>query len=269
MKITELRRPFICGTLWDTDRDSAVRTIRLAELDGADAFELNLLGLGKIDVESLKDIISSTSKPMFTTNRRRDGWGRRFEGSEEQRMEVQLKAFDAGTAGFDMEIDTFDPGSGPMEFTEKKAAVEKQMRLIEDVRSRGGEIMISCHKHDSVFTVENALRIGTTIEQRGANMAKIIGRGLSYDDLIETLRANLALREKLKIPFIHFSMGEYAKLSRTVGAMLGSMLVYAQQELHAKGFLWHQPVIRNARQILSNIDFVPTLAARETRLGMR
>lgn len=268
-KLTSLERPFICATIWEDNKEEVMRAIRESELQGADAFELDLLQLyGKLNFEDLKDIISTTSKPIFTTLRRKDAWGRRFNGSEEERINYQIKVFELGTVGFDIEADTFDPNKGQIEWTENEDAIKKQIKIIEEIHAMGGEVVMSCHKFDTLVDQESALKIGKAMESRNADIAKIVGRAHSYEDLIETLKTIVLLKKELKIPFVHVSMGEYGKLSRIFGAMLGSCLVFCQHKLNPKGPLWHLPLITTTRFALTNIDWRIGFMGREERILM-
>lgn len=266
-KLTTLERPFICATIWEDSKDDVMLAIRESELMGADAFDLELLSLyKKLTTEDIKDILSTTSKPIYTTLRRRDPWGRKFEGSEEERINFQIKVFEMGSIGFDMEADTFAPSTTQMEWTENGEAIKKQIKIVEEVHASDGEIIMSCHKFDSMIPQELAVRMGRGMESRGADIAKIVGRAQTYDDLIETLKTILLLKKELKIPFVHVSMGEYGKLSRIFGAMLGSCLVFCQHRLHPKGPLWHLPLITTAKFALTNIDWRVAFIGREDKI---
>ncbi|MHA1582616.1 MAG: type I 3-dehydroquinate dehydratase [Candidatus Baldrarchaeia archaeon] len=270
-KITQIERPFICATLFYRDKLSTMRVMKVSELKGAKAFELNLLPLGNIDKEDLKDIFAFTEKPVFTTLRRSgpvapEGTIIKFHGTEEERMKRQLEALELGSNGFDMELDTFDPSPTPTQITYNEDAIKKQEEIIDKAHELGGEVMISCHKFDTVLKAEEAVKIGKIIEERGADMAKIVCMNRSYDDTIETLRGIVMLKRELKIPFVYFGMGEYSKLTRVMGPMLGSMLVYCTLEKIPSSFLWHQPLIENMNAVFSNVDWSVTMVGREERL---
>ncbi|MFX1537876.1 MAG: type I 3-dehydroquinate dehydratase [Promethearchaeota archaeon] len=270
-KITEIEKPFICSTLFYDDKKSTMKNMKLSELKGASAFELNLLPLGKIDKEDLKDIFAFTAKPVFTTLRRSGpvapkGVIIKFDGTEEERMNRQLEVIELGSNGYDMELDAFDPSPTPTQITHDENAVKKQKEVIEKAHDLGGEVMISCHKYDTTFTAKEVVKLGKLIEQRGADMAKIVCMNHNYDDTIETLKGAVTLQKELKIPFVYFGMGEYSKLTRVVGPMFGSMLVYCTVTKIPISFLWHQPLIENMNAVFLNIDWSVTMEGREDRL---
>jgi len=258
-KISELERPFICATLFYPDRRSVMKNMKLAELKGSRCFELNLLPL-RASEEDLKDIFAFTQFPIFTTFRRMgpssEGKIIKFDGTDEERINIQLRAIELGSSGFDMEFDTFVKKPNPnTQWVVEDEAIKKQEEVIEKVHDMGGEIMISCHVYDRALKAEEALKIGKEIENRGADLAKIVCRTFSYEDMLEILRGILLLRKELKIPFVYFGMDEYGKITRIVGPMLGSMLVYCTVDKIPIDFLWHQPLIDDAREILMRADW--------------
>ena len=112
MKFTELTRPFIIGVISDKDVPHCIRTIKKSEFAGADGFQLELHNLHSSPPtkQELKDIIGSTSKPVWTTNRRsKADRQQRREIDEPARIKVELDALDVGAQCIDLEMDTFDP----------------------------------------------------------------------------------------------------------------------------------------------------------------
>lgn len=243
-----------------------MENMKLAELSGAKVFELNLLPLKAHD-EDLKDIFAFTRHPVFTTCRRAgptaDGKIVRFEGSEEDRIQRQLDSLRLGSNGFDMEFDTFVTRRDPQQqWTSDEDAVQKQKEIIRKAHDAGAEVMISCHVFNRALSVQEAVEVGKEIEERGADMAKLVCQNYNYDDMLETLKGVIALNERIKIPFVYFGMGEYSKLTRIMGPMLGSMLVYATVTKIPIDFLWHQPLIEDVREIFEHMDWSVTMEGR-------
>ncbi|MEM3046694.1 MAG: type I 3-dehydroquinate dehydratase [Candidatus Bathyarchaeia archaeon] len=274
LKLTQVNRPFICAVITDANVDACIRTMKLAEFDGADAFELDLHVLQPYppSKQDVKDIVGCTSKPTFTVNRRVGGRPQ----SEDERVKMQLDAFDAGTVGFDTELDTFDPCTQwdaaktkhqmehlqgisldpdvmPLEVSYDPEAERKQMRLIDDLHARGGEVMLSTHILVRMKP-EGALRVGRLMEKRGADLAKIVGRTRDMGDLLDVLACNLALKKELKIPFNMMSHGQPSALGRVLYPMFGSSWVYCQQTFVPGGF-HYQPLVKTMRYILQHVDF--------------
>jgi 3-dehydroquinate dehydratase len=269
--------PFVCCVLLDdTTPDGVLRTMKLAEYEGADAFDLELQGLDPAHrtPQGLKAVFDCATKPIFTVYRRYTLHGATFvanESDEEARMRAQLDLIDLGSIGFDMELDTFDPqpriphgtdegrryayerASPPGEISTDPRAVERQMRLIDETHRRGGEIMASSHAMTRL-TPEATLRIGRLAEERGADAVKIVQFCADYDDVLDTLAASVLLKRELRIPFVVMAHGEYGKLVRPLAPIFGSMLVFARHDYKPGSFL-DQPPVRAMRAMLDNVDF--------------
>lgn len=275
MKLTELNRPFICAVITDMDVASCIRTMKLAEFDGADAFELDLHCLEPFPPtkKDVANIVGCTSKPVFTVNRRTP---KTKPQGEDGRMRLQVDAFEAGTKGFDMELDTFDPWTEwdeakakwqmehlkgisldpdvmPREVSFDAEAERKQMSLIDDLHSRGGEVMLSTHIIVRMKP-EGALRVGKLMEKRGADLAKIVALNRDMYDLLDTLACNVTLKKELKIPFKMMSHGQPSRIGRVIFPMFGTSWVYCQETLLPGGF-HHQPLVSTMRFILQHVDF--------------
>jgi 3-dehydroquinate dehydratase len=302
VKFTELSRPFIIGVVSDGEVDGCIRTIKLGEYDGADGFQLELQNFKEYppSKQQMKDVISSTAKPVWTTNRRR-----RFGSSvvtsdaqsEGERIQLEMDALDAGAICIDMEMDAFDwwatwdearrkrewvrvkdiavdPQRFPRECCFDETAIEKQKAIIDRVHSMGAEILLSCHI--LVRTrAEGILRVARALEHRGADLVKIVVWNDDFYDLCDTLRANVILKEKLTVPFKLMSQGEPSKLGRALFPMFGSAWAFCQQDLRPGGF-HYRPLITTEKFILQHLDWLPNWTQhklvkerRDARTGRR
>lgn len=291
MMFTELKKPFIVGVISDGTTDRCIRTIKLAEFDGADGFQLELHGFKDFppSKQQMKDVIGSTIKPVWTTNRRRRLSNDRVrKQSEEERIKLEMDAVDAGAVCIDIEMDTFDwwtlwdedrrrkewphlqdipvdTKDFPHECCFNKEAIEKQRRVIEQVHSVGAEVLLSCHV--LVRTkAEGVLKIAKELENRGADLVKIVVWNDNFYDLCDTLRANVLLSEKMNVPFKLMSQGEPSKLGRVLFPMFGSAWAFCQQDLRPGGF-HYRPLISTEKFILQNVDWRPNYKqhAKRTR----
>ena len=277
MGFRTIPQPYICCVLLDdTTPEGVVRAMKLAEYEGADAFDLELQGLDPEHrtPQALKSVFDCATKPIFTVYRRYTLRGAAFVANasdEEARMRAQLDLIDLGSIGFDMELDTFDPqpklhrwtdegrraaydrATPPSEISTDPRAVERQMRLIDEAHRRGGEVMASSHAMTRL-TPEAALQIGRTAEERGADAVKIVSFCANYEDVLEALAASVLLKRELRIPFVVMAHGEYGKLVRPLAPLFGSMLVFARQDYKVGSFL-DQPPVRAMRAMLDNVDF--------------
>ncbi len=277
MGFRDLPQPFVCCVLIDDPTpDGVLRTMKLAEYEGADAFDLELQGLEPEyrTPAALQPVFQAATRPIFTVYRRYTLRGSTFvaaETDEAARMRAQLDLLDLGSFGFDMELDTFDPQPGPplatdagkrhaydrqsppREISTDPRAVERQMRLIDEAHRRGGEVLASSHALTRL-TPAGALAIGRLAEERGADAVKIVQFCASYEDVLEALAASVLLKRELRIPFVHMAMGEYGKLVRPLAPLFGSMLVFARQD-YAPGSFLDQPPVRAMRALLASVDF--------------
>ena len=176
-------RPFLCCVLLD-DRspDELIRTIKLAEAEGAHAFELDLQVLPRHlrTSDALAQVFSATARPVFTAYRRFDPSAAEPQepiADDDERVELQVELVRHGSAGFDLELDTFDPQPGPW-FTSEEGirysndpesaarevsfdpiAAERQREVVAEVHELGGEVILSTHALTRL-PVEAAVQIG-------------------------------------------------------------------------------------------------------------
>jgi hypothetical protein len=276
MRLSEIGRPFLCGVLVD-DRTPAelMRTIKLAEAAGAHAFELDLQVLDPEcrTGDRLAPVFESTVLPIFTAFRRYDPGASTLESlapDDDERVGLQLELLGYGSAGFDLELDSFDPQPGPWfssdeglryssnpsspprEVSEQPGAIERQRAVIAAAHEAGGDVIASTHALTRL-PVEACVRIGRLAEERGADMVKVVRLCTSYEDVVETLAATVAMRRSLGIPFVMMGMGEYGKLTRQLAPQLGSALTFCRQTYSPGSFL-DQPLIASARAVLENVD---------------
>ena len=169
---------------------------KLGEFDGADGFQLELQGFKSYPPtqHEIHEVISSTTKPILVTNRRRPATTNPI--SEEDRVKLMLDSIEAGAACLDMEMDTFDPSrlwsderrkvellrlegisadpkELPRECCFNDEASRMQMEVIDKVHSVGGEVLLSCHLLVRT-TTEGILRVGEELQKRGADLIKIV-----------------------------------------------------------------------------------------------
>jgi hypothetical protein len=273
----DIPQPFICAVLIDdVTPDGVIRTMKLAEYDGADAFDLEIQGLDPEhrNPAALRPIFDVATKPIFTVYRRYTLRGSDLvydQSDEEARIQLQLDLLNLGSIGFDLELDSFDPQPGPptdtaagrryyydrhsppREITTDLQAVNRQMQVIEEAHRRGGEVLASTHALTRL-TPEGALHLGRLAEERGADAVKIVQFCANYEDVAESLTSTVLLKRDLTIPFIMMAMGEYGKLNRIMAPLLGSMLVFARHDYRPGSFL-DQPPIRAMRAFFANADF--------------
>lgn len=282
---TDIPQPFIFAVIQKPTPQAAIAEMHQSERAGAHAFELNLAWLHEEyrTAKHLAPLFRRTTLPTVTTFRR---YG--LEATDASvttapddvaRMQLQLQLVDVGCSGFDMEMDSFDPKprhdmttkegmpyamnpeSYPAEVSEDPVAVDKQMRLIEETHKRGGQVLASTHALTRL-PVEKALWICKLAEARGADALKIVRFNAILEDVVETLATTVALKRQAEIPFVMMPMGEYGKLGRITGALMGSMLVHSKRE-YWPGAFTDQPLIKDVKAAFEAIDYKITQRAEE------
>ncbi len=281
-KFTEIPQPFICTILSDSNPTDSIRPIRLSDYDGTDAYEMNLMMLRKefLNEKDLRYVFQSTVKPIIVCHYRWD-YEAPLDMGEEERFELLLNAVRWGASGIDLEADAYDPSSGPPEWSEEAraysldrsskprdwttdpAAIQRQREIIEEVHRLGGEVLLCAHTRVHL-SVEEAVSMAKEMEARGADIAKVVSVNTNYEDLLDSMRATLEIKNALGIPFIMMSHGEHSKIGRVVCPILGSMLAFCTQPLSPGGYPL-QPPIRAMKAAWENIDWSVTKAPDEER----
>lgn len=247
-----LPKPFIVCVVTDPNPNAALATICNAECDGAQAFDLHLRTLEKQyhNEEDLTRIIMSSYRPMMTIYYREEN-PRCIRATDEERAEAHLMCVRCGVSACDIMADYFDPN--PNQLTMKQEAIDKQRRLIDSIHRAGAEVVLSSHnwREMSCDEVVSHMR---EMEKRGADMVKIACVANSEEQLLESMKTTVALKHELKVPFIHIVMGQYGKLHRFVGPMLGSSLVFCVESYTEFGHK-EQPLVRSAKAVFENLDW--------------
>ncbi len=254
----------------DNSVDDAIATIRRASFKGADVFNLNVSLINYEKLEDLSRIFDGVRMPVFTAVRRASFLpvygGTPFpprQQTDAERVDVHLRCLDFGSVGVDLELDTFhaDKGSeslaneidagvdeerastlGPIgEVSFDADAIGQQKEAIRRIKSRDGFVIMSTHTVRPINTAE-ALLIANSAIERGADYVKMVVRTRSQDDQDELVRASLALRKDISVPFILMPMGRHTVATRLALFTLGAGWAIAQAEFIPGGF-HQQPLI--------------------------
>lgn len=109
MKLSSLKRPFVCLVVSEANTESCARVIDAYE-ERVDAFEINLAVLSE---RSFVDVISTSRNPCIVTDRRPEfmkfyGYADLPDIKEEDRARRLRIAVGAGASAVDCELDMFD-----------------------------------------------------------------------------------------------------------------------------------------------------------------
>lgn len=271
-RLTALPRPFIVCVVTDRTIEAAVATMRLAQLDGAHAYEINLPALAGDDEMRLSEAIAAVDGPVYVSCRRREFmrvYGMRGDSvpnwSDEVRMRRQLEAATLGASAIDIELDSFDPQPAPplgtpaadafgategppAELTVDPGAVVRQRATAADAKRAGAEVIFSCHT-GRPQAIDSLREIAGHAVERGADLIKIVTPCQTRAHLYDLLEATARLHAELPVPFTLVGAGPAGQLSRVIGANFGSAWLLGQQTLTPGGF-HPQPLVSQLRETI-------------------
>jgi len=270
LKLTSVRKPFIVAVIAESTVPKCLRQLRSAEENGADAFEINIAQLKE---KELRKIFISTKNPCIASNRRSDfmklyGYKNLAETNEETRVEKLLRTLESGAEAIDFELDTFTirheslpfgsraetkyalkSESKPTQYSTDSQTALRQRRLSQLIKSRGGEVLISCHTQTRIRQYE-ILRIVQTMELRGADLAKVVTHTFNLDDLLNFLSTISKVKNSARIPFDLMNFGAYSIPGRLLSVALGSAWIYCRT---GSQVFAGQPTLQQARTFLDDL----------------
>jgi 3-dehydroquinate dehydratase len=230
---------------------------RGAEFDGADAVAVSLFELKPEfrNPQSFAGIVNAVPLPFMFYFYRKDFWN--VASTDESRQEVLLAAAEGGAAIIDVMGDLYDPS--PRENTSSPEAVERQMRLIDQIHARGAQVVISSHVSEAL-TADEVLAQLQAFERRGPDLVKIVTVINTEAEFLEAVKTTMLLRRELKLPFIHLCNGAFGRMHRFLGLTLGVAATFAVHQYGARNPMT-QPTLRAMKAVLENcrwhIDQVP------------
>ena len=201
-----------------------VAKARTAAANGADGIAVDLRTLPPefCSVDHLRTVVTSVALPSMFLCYRNSKW---FGDDDEARQQCLLNAAEAGAEVIDVMGDLYDPVPG--ELTTDISAVEKQKKLISEIRARGARVLISSHRHSlapqSAEQIYEALNIQS---ERGADICKLVTNGSTEEAFLEAIRADMMLSKNFPKPFIHLTNGKFGTLHRFMGLKLGLAITF-------------------------------------------
>lgn len=195
--------------------------------------------------EIYQELFSYTDKPIYVTNyRHAENDGK----SDDILANELLELADCGATLCDVIGDLFD--KQPDELAVSADAIKKQMKLIDELHSKGAEVLMSSHIL-KYTPAERVLEVALEHQRRGADICKIVTGAESMEEQLENLKIINMLKENLKIPFLFLAGGE-CHILRRIGCNLGCCMylcVYEHDELSTDT----QPLLKNVKAIRDNM----------------
>lgn len=233
-----------------------IEYIRNSIYDGADAFGIQLCRIKKeyFTEENLKQIFSfAEDKPVYVTNYRiHENSGL----SEEERARGLMTALECGATLLDVTGDMFGPPAD-RELSTDKSVINRQREFIKNIHAQGGEALMSSHVY-RFLPADEVLSMALEMQERGADVAKIVTASESEIQLMKNLETTLVLKEKLSIPFLFLSVGPYCKPHRVFGPYFGSCMWLCVQR-YDKFCTVDQPLLRAVAAVEANVDIKPNI----------
>ena len=211
--------------------------------NGAEAFGMQFCRLAPEyrNEEIYRQLFEYATLPTYVTNYR---YGYNVGKSDEEIADELVTLAECGATLCDVMGDLFDKQSDEMARDSK--AIEKQMALIDELHSKGAEVLISSHV-SKFTTAERVLEIALEHKRRGADICKIVTGAATMEEQMENLRIVDLLKQKLGIPFLLLSEGE-SRILRRIGSEIGNCMtlcVYEYDELATKA----QPLISDVLKL--------------------
>lgn len=259
-EILKYRQPLLTTMIMDNSPQDCICRIRNATYDGAQAIAIHMEYLNREyhNYKDLKRIFAyADDRPLYTMNYRLAG---RHNASDEELVQAQLIAAEAGASMVDITGDIYE--QAPVQLCMNPRTIDRQRALIDQFHKRDCEVLMSSHTF-KFMNADETLSHCNELIRRGADMVKIAMCATEYDQMEEVFHTTIMMKKELKVPFIHICMGQYGKLHRVIGPILGSALTLSIQEYVPQSNK-EQPITRCARAVYDNLEW---RCARNDQLG--
>lgn len=265
-KLSNIPAPAIAGVIREKTTAAAIAEIKNCMYDGADMIDLHLSCLEKNDVSSLRTIVDSSKLPILALNYNRTVNWKDCGLTEEERAESFLRAVEAGVAGVDMQGYTFHTPSrdgfcgedkysfakgNPKEVVTDEAIISKQCEFIENIHSKGAEVLLSCHPGIAMNSTQ-VVELALFLEKRNPDIIKIVTAATNEDEMLESIKAMLLLKKEVKIPVSYHANGKFGGLTRIVNPALGGQIAFCVDRFSESSTM-EQLDLKTAKTVIDNI----------------
>ncbi len=261
-KYTQLSRPVLVESVRMETVNEAVADIQNAESEGAQAFlvHLELLKEEERTLGGMKKIFEATNLPVMALNYRAKD-GSESAAVDEERSLLLLEAIKCGANMIDVWGDMFDYDSvaslenctqafataRPKEITMRESCIAKQRALIAKAHELGAEVLISAHV-GTELTCEQAISLAKEIENRGADIVKIITTCESKEHIPVILHTITELKKHLHVPYMYQCGGKYGKIVRPIAPFFGSAFALCHLKYGAVTFP-EKPLLSDVKDV--------------------
>lgn len=234
-------RPLLVSMVQADEPQRIKELIDCSLSEGAEAFGMQFCKMKAEhrSKDTYRKLFNYSTLPVYVTNYR---YALNQGKNDDTLADELVELAECGATLCDVMGDYFDACEG--ELTMNTAAIEKQIKLIDELHSKGAEVLMSSHIYR--FTpAERVLEIAYEHRNRGADICKIVTGAETMEEQIENLHIINLLKEKLGIPFLFLACGE-CRILRRIGMSLGncmSLCVYEYDEFATE----YQPLLQDMK----------------------
>jgi 3-dehydroquinate dehydratase-1 len=193
-----MKQPKICAVITRENQQELLRS------SGADLFELRIDLVGP----DWPNIVESINRPWIATNRIADEGGG-WRGSEDGRIEMLIKAIEAGASIVDIEL-----------------ATPRLKNVVAKIKEKC-TCLISYHDFNRTPSIVELKDVIKRQIEAGADICKVATMARCDDDNITVLE----LIKSFTIPIVVMAMGEIGRVSRLLAPLAGAAFGYAALNL--------------------------------------
>ena len=247
-RFSDTSNPKLTAMLSAKTADDFVENIKKCIGQGAEAFCIIPAGMkpeDKTEQNYKRMIAAMEGRPSYFTNYIRDNSQPNL--SDEDLAKELIVMANCGADLIDIRTDMFCRTDD--EVTRDPKAVEKQIKLISDIKKTGAETLMSTHIFE-YRSPEAVLEIAKLQEERGVDIAKVVAMANSEKELEDAFKTNTLLKEKLNIPFLFLCNGTHSRKHRMLGPLLGSCMYLCLENSNTSG---PQPTLMQARAVRDTV----------------
>ena len=264
-----LPAPVYAAVIREKTPVQAICAIKNAEMNGATAFDLHLSCLEEQyrTVAHIKTIVDCTTKPILGLNYNITVDRGGYTCSEDERIALLMMEVEAGISAVDFQGYTYDLASkdgyvgeksysftanNPKEVVTDERIIEKQKRLIDEVHTKGAEVLLSCHPN--VFMPKTqVVELAQYLQERNPDIIKIVTVCNTDEEMIESFDTMLALKKEIKNAKIHFHCnGKTGKLTRIINPLLGAYMTFCVDR-YAEGHTMEQLHLKTVVDVIEGV----------------